>query len=496
MKTKNTICLLTGLLLAAAMPASGMAAGAVSVETAQILGAGQMRVTLVDCDTGELLVTDAGRAPSMGTNISLETPEGTVSTGPVLMLDTNPSVHENIGSFLDADSFSMTLYPGSLPDGYVFPDNAEQVGYYSGTVIPEGGMTVTRYDNESADVVIRLQYVPTGDVGGDGDFGLVDVVLLQQWLLGIPGKELADWKAADFCRDNKLNVLDLCRMKQELIGKTAAALVEPDERTLYGNPMYVVEDGLGLYLGPDTSYPCVASIPKGTTIEELGYQKNAANWVFTEYDGQSGWIPIIREGDGEPTVVFMQTVDKPVIYLYPEEETDVHVELTLTQSELATTYPRYRNGWDVTARPDGSLLNKADGTHHRYLFWDSVNSRTLFDFSEGFCVAGSDTEDFLREKLTYMGLTEEERNEFIVYWLPRMEHHPYNLIAFQGDAYTESARLSITPEPDSLCRIFMAYVPLEDAVEVQPQTLTPFERQGFAVVEWGGCEIPCERTGN
>ena len=113
----------------------------------------------------------------------------------------------------------------------------------------------------------------------------------------------------------------------------------------------------------------------------------------------------------------------------------------------------------------------------------------MLDFSKGFCVAGSDTESFLKEKLTYMGLTEQEMNEFIVYWLPIMEHNAYNLISFQGDAYTDSARLRITPSPDSICRIFMTYVPLASAVEIAPQELETFERKGFAVVEWGGAEI-------
>ncbi len=45
-----------------------------------------------------------------------------------------------------------------------------------------------------------------------------------------------------------------------------------------------------------------------------------------------------------------------VIYLYPEQETDVHVELELTESELNTTYPKYDSGWDVTAYPDGAAF--------------------------------------------------------------------------------------------------------------------------------------------
>ena len=48
----------------------------------------------------------------------------------------------------------------------------------------------------------------------------------------------------------------------------------------------------------------------------------------------------------------------------------------------------------------------------------------LPDFSRGFVVRGSDTAAFLREKLAYMGLTPREYNEFIVYWLPRMQNNP------------------------------------------------------------------------
>ena len=88
-----------------------------------------------------------------------------------------------------------------------------------------------------------------------------------------------------------------------------------------------------------------------------------------------------------------------------------------------------------------------------------------------------------------MGLTEDEMNEFIVYWLPLMEHNKYNLISFQSDLYTDSAKLNITPTPDSMLRIFMTYVPLKEAVDIEPQQLETFERNGFTVVEWGGSKI-------
>ena len=363
----------------------------------------------------------------------------------------------------------------------------------------DGEVTITANEKEEYELIVengvfRYRFEPDiqpyrmGDVNNDGEFNVADVVLLQKWLLAVPDTHLANWKAVDFCNDNVLNVFDLCLMKQELTKKMVTTYVEPDERFEWGVPFYVLKDGLKLYSGPDESYDVIASIPADTRLIETGAMNGNSTWLFTEYNGQCGWINTLG-ADGKMVIYFEEATKKPVIYIYPEQETDVHVELELTESELNTTYPKYDNGWDVTAYPDGMLLNKADGSHHKYLFWDAVNCRTRFDFSKGFCVAGSDTESFLKEKLTYMGLNEQEMNEFIVYWLPLMEHNAYNLISFQGDAYTNSAKLKITPTPDSECRVFMAYVPLENAVAIEPQQLETFERNGFTVVEWGGAEV-------
>lgn len=178
---------------------------------------------------------------------------------------------------------------------------------------------------------------------------------------------------------------------------------------------------------------------------------------------------------------------KPVIYLYPEKPTAVTVHLELA-GELEVTYPDYGNGWSVTAYPDGTLINHADGQEYSYLFWEGT-SKTEFDFSQGFVVKGEETASFLREALKELGLTPKEYNEFIVYWYPLMKKNPYNLIAFQFERYTEAAKLQIFPRPDSLLRVFMAYKPLAKPVDIQEQTLPSFTRSGFTVVEWGGTEV-------
>ncbi|MDD4163837.1 MAG: hypothetical protein PHD46_02600 [Eubacteriales bacterium] len=187
------------------------------------------------------------------------------------------------------------------------------------------------------------------------------------------------------------------------------------------------------------------------------------------------------------TCVFTTGCDKPVIYLYPTEEMDVSVKLYF-EGDLFCTYPDYNDGWNVTARPDGTLINKADGKEYSYLFWEGY-SDTEYDMSRGFVVKGAETAAFLQEKLSYLGLTPREYNEFIVYWLPKMQDNEYNLITFQGEAYTDNAVLDISPQPDSILRVFMAYKPLDEYIEIEEQELNTFKREGFTVIEWGGTSV-------
>lgn len=192
---------------------------------------------------------------------------------------------------------------------------------------------------------------------------------------------------------------------------------------------------------------------------------------------------ILELSPGDPSKVILA---KPVIYLYPEEVTDVEVRLDIG-GELTCTYPAYEDGWKVTAHPDGTLVD-GEGKNYTCLFWEA-DGKDTFDLTRGFCVAGADTAAFLEEHLAAMGLNARERNEFIIYWLPRMEGNPYNLITFQSEAYTEQAGLEINPVPDSLLRIFMAWKPLDTWINVEHQTFAPFVREGFTVVEWGGAEL-------
>ncbi|MBE6658032.1 MAG: hypothetical protein E7604_06255 [Ruminococcaceae bacterium] len=185
---------------------------------------------------------------------------------------------------------------------------------------------------------------------------------------------------------------------------------------------------------------------------------------------------------------FGAVAEKPVIYLYPEEECEVHAGLELN-GEMTVSYPAYpADGWTVTASPDGTLKD-AGGRTYDSLFWEAELDAD-YDLSRGFCVAGTDTAAFLEQTLAVLGLSETEANAFIVYWLPRMQDNAYNLITFQSDAYTDAAELNIEPAPDTVIRVFMVWQALDKAVDIAEPTLPAAPaRDGFTVVEWGGAEI-------
>lgn len=228
---------------------------------------------------------------------------------------------------------------------------------------------------------------------------------------------------------------------------------------------------------PENSYN-YNNIGKKLTIGErtmkykLAYLTDA--FYYGEYDPDENGYKYIFLGD----------YAKPVIYLYPEEKTDVSVKLDLNGA-ITCAYPDYRGGWEVIAYPDGTIVDKYDGEEYYCLYWEGKGAAD-WDMSKGFVVKGEDTADFLRSKLKEIGLTPRESNEFIIYWLPELQKNEYNFITFQTDIYEKNAGLEISPAPDSMLRVFMVYEPCSEDLSAEPQEFEPFERNGFTVVEWGG----------
>ena len=184
------------------------------------------------------------------------------------------------------------------------------------------------------------------------------------------------------------------------------------------------------------------------------------------------------------------SLDKPIIYIYPETETTVQVSVGYPE-KLSCVYPEYdiENGWEVIAKPNGDLVDTKSGRNLYSLYWEG-SQKAEYRFKDGFVVAGEDSAKFLEEKLAILGLNEREANEFIIYWLPKLEANKYNLIRFETmEEIEEYMPLNIEPKPDTLIRVVMDFKGLNRPMEILEQKLETPLREGYTVVEWGGSEF-------
>lgn len=209
-----------------------------------------------------------------------------------------------------------------------------------------------------------------------------------------------------------------------------------------------------------------------------------SNNEFYKYENNNG-KNCLEEND-----ISIGTKDKPVIYLYPKETTEVNVKLGKS-GLLTCSYPKYdESGWNVIAEPSGKLTDINTDRELYCLYWEGLNTNKT-NMNEGFVVEGKDTIEFLEEKLEILGLNEKEAQEFIIYWLPQMEDNKYNYIRFETiEEINENMPLEITPVPDNIIRINMQWKALDEYIQVEEQLLEKApERTGFTVVEWGGTKI-------
>ena len=193
----------------------------------------------------------------------------------------------------------------------------------------------------------------------------------------------------------------------------------------------------------------------------------------------------------EPTVVrpsdpYRYVEDKPVIYLYPEEETEIEVKLGAPE-KITVDYPDYNGGWKVLAQPDGTLTMNGD---KYYALYYEAEFDKLERAEDGFVLSNDEVEDFLDDKLEYLGLNYREREEFITYWASQLEQSPYVYIRFMTASEIEAQMpLEVTPKPKTTIRVIMQFENLNAPIEVEEQRLDKAARDGYTLVEWGGVNL-------
>lgn len=209
------------------------------------LSRGDARIKITDYETGKPVILDE----NTGFGIHYRSPV-TDSSTLISSIQSNPCVIPDLvkpagktsdGGFqsdaqtkniipISADSLGFRLV---MPDGYTVPKDE------FGVEIKTAYVTVTLVNGEAYDIEYRVTAEPSGDVNGDGEFDAADFVTLQKWLLGKPGTVLKNWKSADFCNDNVIDIFDLCLMRKAFIAihqEPPVTLFVLDKSRTYNTP--------------------------------------------------------------------------------------------------------------------------------------------------------------------------------------------------------------------------------------------------------------------
>lgn len=205
---------------------------------------------------------------------------------------------------------------------------------------------------------------------------------------------------------------------------------------------------------------------------------------------------------------------KPVIYLYPPKPIKVSIKF-LSPIAFDLSIPSYNNGWNVTANPDGTLVDlqpqftncstinstkfgseyagsACKNNSYPYLYWEGASTnRTYPSVTSGWIVERKNLAKFISDTFDDVGFSSKEKADFTSFWIPEMLSHKslYFRISFlQNAEMNEIAPMKVSPVPDKYYRYFLDYLPLDTkpAGGIVPEKLTKIDRIGFTLVEWGG----------
>ena len=179
-------------------------------------------------------------------------------------------------------------------------------------------------------------------------------------------------------------------------------------------------------------------------------------------------------------------VEKPVIYVYPNKQMSVTINLNINKGAFTVVYPKFNlnnNTWKINANPIGDI--EINNRKYPYLFYE-CSSYLQQDINEGFIVDDKNAEEFLEEKLKILGLNDKEMTDFITYWLPTLLNNKLSICSFQTQKFFDNIQLNISPKPDTIIRIFLSIKKIDKPIDIKEQKLEKVERKGYTVVEWGG----------
>jgi len=282
------------------------------------------------------------------------------------------------------------------------------------------------------------------------------------------------------------------------------------------------DDGVNAYVLKNSNDP-LYHLQYVSKQEDQIYSKEADKYVdFPPFETYKKKTPLMFIKDPWERWILMAEFDwgraygcgKPVIYLYPESKQRVRLSFA-NRVSFETQIPAYRNGWDVTAYPDGTIQDEqpqytscdspqmsgkgaeyavkaCTENKYPYIYWSGNTTGTYPDITDrGWFVKREELSGFMDKKLKEIGLNDREKKDMMDYWIPSMlakQGNHFRISFLTTGEMNRMIPMNIYPLPDSVLRIFLdfeAYGSLPDE-ELKPQTFPPFVRNGFTVVEWGG----------
>jgi hypothetical protein len=175
-------------------------------------------------------------------------------------------------------------------------------------------------------------------------------------------------------------------------------------------------------------------------------------------------------------------VYKPNIYIYPEEQIQLTVKIEFPMGgKIVTSIPEYGTGWNVLVDTNG-LIDKT----YSYLFYESTQP-DIWQKQYGWITKNADLESFFRINMADYGFNGNEIEDFIDYWIPRLNDYTFYLIYPQTEKLINDViNLDFSQQPDNLLRLF--YV-IKGQDQLQDKLIKPtiesFKREGYFVTEWG-----------
>ena len=187
-----------------------------------VLRPGEARIALLNADTGKPVIYPFDQKKSFYIDYligaeNLDPSEGQQYHSYKWLEITSAVSKLPLGSLFQNDDYALWMSGGSMPQGY-----SCNAVYQNGACDDGDAITVTRYTDDIADITVKLQFAAEGDMNNDGAFSIADVVMLRRWLTGSLADMPANWKAADFVNDDRLDARDLTAMKRSLLRRDAA----------------------------------------------------------------------------------------------------------------------------------------------------------------------------------------------------------------------------------------------------------------------------------